>query len=341
MAKVVIPNDLYVGFQIRSTGRNTPSEDGGKNVALGFVTYRNKKDVLQHQEAFDRWRDEEIPRIPFDNLPTKHMNIIGFVSRYSTSNKYIRIEDPRNFQVEITVENLINILKEITVIDGIIQDDMAWGWENGLHLYKVGSDSYLQGKANFDYDGSPNIKPKEVNLGDEVLLGNGKTGIYYGAYHVAEAGCWSFSMGRVISGVEKYDSKRRHFIKINNKFEFFASIQIKKVTAGDTMTNEEALDILNKYIETNVKRCVFNDAYNSYCSNNDIERSVYHGDDRTVRARALFTLDDTYSPGLLESDDNQEDFSYLFMIQDKKFDNFKFKNYIVERKEYYGQMLPV
>ena len=60
MAKVVIPNDLYVGFQIRSTGRNTPSEDGGKNVALGFVTYRNKKDVLQHQEAFDRWRDEEM-----------------------------------------------------------------------------------------------------------------------------------------------------------------------------------------------------------------------------------------------------------------------------------------
>lgn len=255
MPKAVIPQNLYVGFQMRAASKNRPSADGGKYVALGFLTYRNEKGKLWNQKSFDNWRDKDIPRIPLDNNPTTGMVVIGFATRMSTSNKFICIEDPRNFQVEITVENFINILKKVTIVNGIIQDKMVWGWNNKLHLYKVGEDDYLEAKANFEYGSQSTILPKNVPLGSEIMLFNGKRGLYYGGWHIVEDNWEKNYAGYFNNSTPKpVKTKRYQFLKIDDHFEKWSSAQIKHIFSEGNMTLEEARAELQGHVTASIKR---------------------------------------------------------------------------------------
>lgn len=254
MAKQVIPQIIYAGFRIRPTNRNQRTSDGGKNVALAFVTYQNQKGELQHKEAFDRWRDTDIPRIPFDNVPTAEMVITGFATRYSTSNKLIRVEDPRGFQVEITVENFINMIQNITIENSVVKDECAWGWSGGkLMLFKVGSDEYLEAKANFDYDGQKSIPIKQVNIGDECHLGNGKTGIYYGGWHTVEAS-WNFN----VYYLDEYNvkdlgkSKKYYYFKVGDIMEKYSSANVKAHEPGIELTEDRARETIESKIDKHI-----------------------------------------------------------------------------------------
>lgn len=62
---IFIPKRINVGYQERSdtyTGK------------LAYVIYFDEKGVLRKQKSWDEWRDEDIPNVEFDNVPTE-----GFV----------------------------------------------------------------------------------------------------------------------------------------------------------------------------------------------------------------------------------------------------------------------
>ncbi len=158
---LIIPDELYIGLQIRQANGNIKSADGGKNVALGFASYKNEKGEMQHP-SLEQWRDKDIPRMCYDNTPTTGMSVAGSVRRWSTSNKCIRVEDPRGFQLEISIENFIEIIRDCALDKGVIQDEMVWGWDTGVKLIKVGSKDYDIGVENFNIKMSKSISLKDI-----------------------------------------------------------------------------------------------------------------------------------------------------------------------------------
>ncbi len=73
-----------------------------------------------------------------DNVPMSGFKIAKFVSRYSTSNKLWRIDDPRGFQLEISTSNMEDVLQEGSVVKGEILGLYKWDFgKNGIGKAKL------------------------------------------------------------------------------------------------------------------------------------------------------------------------------------------------------------
>jgi hypothetical protein len=66
------------------------------------------------------------PPVIWDNVPTVGFKIAKSVSRYSTSNKLWRINDPRGVQFEISTQVFEDLISEVTIIKGEIQEPCIW-----------------------------------------------------------------------------------------------------------------------------------------------------------------------------------------------------------------------
>lgn len=248
----VIPNELYVGLQIRKTKGNVISADGGKNVALGFASYKNEKGEIQHP-SLEQWRDKDIPRMCYDNTPTIGMSVAGSVKRWSTSNKCIRVEDPRGFQLEITIENFIEIIRNCTLNKGVIRDEMVWGWDGStVKLIKVGSEDYNTGIENFNVKMSASISLKDIKPGYIVRLKNGKVGKYLGAWYIIVDDYSNKFVGDILShNLSRLTMTKRHYlIDTGSDIIYSPSIVIKKIEKSD----EEDISSIKSYLEEKIKK---------------------------------------------------------------------------------------
>ncbi len=106
-----------------------------------------------------------------DNTPTKGFYVGCSVSRWSTSNKLFRVEDPRGFTVEIPTDNLATLLHHTTVVKGVVQEDCVWGREGSNHiLLPVDSEPYNLSKDNQDVLENKLIPVGELKAGDWVKM---------------------------------------------------------------------------------------------------------------------------------------------------------------------------
>jgi hypothetical protein len=62
----------------------------------------------------------------WDNLPTTGFKIIDTVSRYSTSNKFWLVLDPRGVKFEISTGVFETLVMNTTIVRGVIQDACVW-----------------------------------------------------------------------------------------------------------------------------------------------------------------------------------------------------------------------
>jgi len=131
-SKLFIPKKIKVGFNNRSdtyTGK------------LGYVIYWDAKGVLRKVNSWEGWRSKEIEPQEFNNEPME-----GFVlnrdvgggrrSYYSWDARIekVRVYDPRGFEFEISIPNLLFILQECTSTKGKgIEGEMVYSW-NGPEL---------------------------------------------------------------------------------------------------------------------------------------------------------------------------------------------------------------
>lgn len=113
-------------------------------------TGRNWADKLKREYDRETGRYKTLEHIKgeeleFDNTPISGFKIIGSVSRWSTSNKLIRVEDPRGFVIEIPTSNLTTLLKHSVVDHAIVKEQCVWGREGNNHiLLPVNSEVYKQ-----------------------------------------------------------------------------------------------------------------------------------------------------------------------------------------------------
>ena len=134
-----IPNKINVGFQERS------STYTGK---LAYVIYYDNKGVLRKERSWSGWRDKNIPNEEFDNVPTDgfvlNKKVGDYNSRWGGRSAWIRIYDPRGFEFEISVNNLIFILEECSAIKGKgLEGEFVYAWDRSdLVLLPVHSHEY-------------------------------------------------------------------------------------------------------------------------------------------------------------------------------------------------------
>lgn len=107
----------------------------------------------------------------FDNVPTSGIEFISYHGRYSTDNKVMRVQDPRGFQVEIYIDNLMDIIKNVTIKNGVIKEPLTWGRRSG----KI----YLMHPKNESVTINNYTETKKLDIGDHFTSPAGEY-IYLG-----------------------------------------------------------------------------------------------------------------------------------------------------------------
>ena len=128
MAKtgLFVPDKIKVGFQKdKSTFTKKKS----------FVIYFDEYGVLRQEKSWNDWRDHSIPTEEHENKPISgfviNKNVGGVEHSYGRNPRktWIRVYDPRGFEVEIDVENLLTILKDTDCLaGGILEGEFVYAW---------------------------------------------------------------------------------------------------------------------------------------------------------------------------------------------------------------------
>lgn len=147
MSKIyTVPEKLKVGFSKR---------ESTTNGNLGYVIhYDTKTSQYRREGSFNSWRDKDIEPVEFDNKPTKGFlfssNIIrGGHYRYDSAVEKVRVYDPRGFDVEISVSNLMHIIEYYTIDKTEVIGELAYAWYgNDLILLPTVSDIYKESEEN-------------------------------------------------------------------------------------------------------------------------------------------------------------------------------------------------
>lgn len=139
--KLYIPDNIKVGYQDR---------EGTYTGKLAYVVYYDHKKVLRKESSWNSWRDHKIDPSDFANTPTEgfvlNKGVGGTRESYgwNARNEYIRVYDPRNFEFEISVANLLFILQETSCSPGKgLEGQFVYAWDKAdLVLLPVKSQDY-------------------------------------------------------------------------------------------------------------------------------------------------------------------------------------------------------
>lgn len=180
---------VYVGFQ----GRRSVDE-----VPLGFMTpYSEDKAGQKRQATVDTWaRGRWGSTKTFNSVKLENKPMIGFkigrqIRRSGGWNgsgaSYVRVEDPRGFELEITIENLVMCMKENLIQDGEILAECVWGRDGNRNiLLPTNSEPYRASLKTVERINAA-ITLRDISPGDEIELLDGTKGIYYGGMYALMA----------------------------------------------------------------------------------------------------------------------------------------------------------
>jgi len=138
-----IPTKVKIGFVNR---------DDTFTKKLAYLIYYDEKNVLRKQTSWDNWRDHKIPAIEIDNKPMSGFVFNKGVQRYgyhSNSGRAVaRVHDPREFEFEISIENMFGIMMNNDILKRDIQGEFVYAWSGkDLILLPTSSVEYKESQA--------------------------------------------------------------------------------------------------------------------------------------------------------------------------------------------------
>ena len=175
-----IPTKLKLGTQKRN--------DTYSGI-LGFITYELPDGTNKHKKSWDNWRDSSLVVKEFDNLPTE-----GFVLNkreggggrwsYNEREAKIRVWDPRGFEFEITIENMLDLLSQCGSYPGKgLEGEFVYGWDNlRLSLIPVKSEMYKNSMV-FTNLNTKSIEESNLIIGATYVSKVVRNYIYLGHVH--------------------------------------------------------------------------------------------------------------------------------------------------------------
>jgi len=134
-----IPKTIRVGYQDREdtyTGK------------LAYVIYIDQTGKVRKETSWNNWRHHKFEPNDFDNIPTEgfvlNKHVGGCQSYWNFRQSYCRIYDPRGFEFEITIDNLLWILDWVDCLHGKgLEGKFVYGWINDqLYLIPCNTDDY-------------------------------------------------------------------------------------------------------------------------------------------------------------------------------------------------------
>lgn len=124
---MIVPKTITVGYNNRNdtyTGK------------LAYVIYTDDKGKLRKEASWQSWRNKKLGSDNFDNIPTtgfvlnKQVGGARMSYGWNARNEYVRVYDPRNFEFEISVNNLLFILQECSSIKGKgLEGEFVYAWD--------------------------------------------------------------------------------------------------------------------------------------------------------------------------------------------------------------------
>lgn len=138
--KLFIPTKIKVGFQNRN---DTFTQK------LGYVIPLGERGEYRKLPSWNSWRDNKIEPVEIDNTPTINFVLNKGVQRYGywrgSGRSVVRLYDPRDFEFEITVENLMFLLMHADVSKRDITQECVYAWDKDkLILLPTNSQEYQE-----------------------------------------------------------------------------------------------------------------------------------------------------------------------------------------------------
>jgi hypothetical protein len=240
-SNIFLPEKINVGFRNR---------DDTYTKKLAYVIYYDEKGKLRKQTSWDNWRDHSIDNVVYGNVPTSGFVLNKKVGGYDTGwdhrQTYVRVYDPRDFEFEITVPNLLYILENTSSIKGKgLDGKFVYGWDGkDLILIPTSSPDYIEiSKYNKIVHSNFRLKGKDLKPGATYLTKQGEKWIYLGRFDkwdIDYDNKYQDSYGRTI-----------YPYKNNGKAYFFQHDQ----KYGDGI---KTIKSLSKFIEVVSEECVEN-----------------------------------------------------------------------------------
>lgn len=176
-----IPDNLHVGFNKRE---DTYS---GK---LAYVIYTDKKGVKRKEASWNSWRDGKIPPEDYKNEPTtgfvlnKQVGGVRYSWSHNARNEYVRVYDPRGFEFEISVPNLLFILSNNDCYSGKgLDGEFVYAWDRTeLVLLPVSCQEYKECKE-FSSVQAKKVTKKDMVVGHTYQLRKDLTELVYLGRH--------------------------------------------------------------------------------------------------------------------------------------------------------------
>jgi len=177
---LTIPKTLKIGFQAR------PDTYTGK---LAYVVYIDSKGKLRKEGSWEGWRDKKIPVEDLDNTPMSgfvlNRDVGGARGSYSWNVRVekVRVYDPRGFEFEISIPNLLFILQECSAIKGKgLEGEFVYAWSGPeLVLLPTSAQEY---KTSLDYGilQTEKVLKTDMEVGCSYLTKKKETVVYMGQY---------------------------------------------------------------------------------------------------------------------------------------------------------------
>ena len=214
---IFVPKKINVGFQ------NRKDTYTGK---LAYVIYFDERGKLRKETSWNGWRDENIPNEIYDNEPTQGFVLnkkVGGVEEcwgWDPRKTYTRVYDPRGFEFEITIPNLLWILENANCIKGKgLEGQFVYGWDGKeLLLVPVNSPDYKEiERKNKIFHNNDFIKAKDLKVGATYLSKTDDTFVYMGRFDYYTQGYWI--NGLFFEGYTKMDNycKKNNISKVEHK----------------------------------------------------------------------------------------------------------------------------
>lgn len=263
-----IPQTLKVGYQ------NRKDTFSGK---LAYVTYINNKGEIAKQTSWEGWRDKKIEVGTYENKPLSGfvLNKSTGIDRYSWNRRvtWCRVYDPRGFEVEISVDNLLYILQESSCTNKELSGEYVYSWD--------GKDLVLLPTCSVDYKLSTDlINKKEKITAKSLKIGSSyKSTLSEEMVYIGKMDWYNWEGRRVIheylikTSMHTFvDIKERKFIACNN-FK-----HIDYLINNDVLNEEEINTYINQYKETDVYKAQYIDKL-SIKENNELEEAIKNAND--------------------------------------------------------------
>jgi len=239
--QLYIPDKICVGFQNRQ---------GTYTGKLAYVIYYDHKGHLRKEKSWQSWRDKKIDALDFGNEPTE-----GFVLNkgvggqrqsygWNARNEYIRVYDPRDFEFEISVANLLFILREGDCSRGKgLEGQFVYAWDGSeLVLLPVSSLDYRNSKKFTDLQSS-GVKAKDLIKGASYLTKRQEALTYVGRFD------YYFVVGPNAGAKKQKGVVKKHVFWDSKNFVYLDSLSSLGALASDVVAPDYA-ELVDRYMRS-------------------------------------------------------------------------------------------